>query len=181
MKRAALIFGLMISLPVILPAQVEKKIESSINNITIYTRGAQIENEASVSLQQGQMILRFTNLSPYIRKESIRIEGDGSFTIQNVQHQNDYLNELEKNEEIAAIKAKIEEFGEKIEYEQTWIKILNEKLDFLKTNKEVTGKDQSISPDVFSSLNTIYGKNLETLILETLKKRAASERVHQRD
>ena len=170
MKKQILLLGLLSFLPVILLGQIEKEIESSIKDVTIYTQGAQIVSEASVALQQGQMTLKFTKLSPYIRKESIRIEGDGSFTIQNVQHQNDYVNELEKNKEIASLKAKVEEIKDKTEYEQTWIKILGDKLDFLKTNKLVTGKDQTINPEVFNSLNSIYGNNLEALTLEIFKK-----------
>ena len=170
MKKLTLAIGLFIVYPALLLCQAEKEITSTIKSIIIYTQGAQIENEATVSLQQGQMILKFTKLSPYIKKESIRIEGDGSFTIQNVQHQNDFVNELDKNKETAAIRAKTEEFQDKIEYEQTLINILVDKLDFLKTNKEVTGKEQAINPDVFNSLNSIYGNNIESLTLEKLKK-----------
>ena len=170
MKKLISTIGLLIVYSTLLLCQAEKEITSSIKSITLYTQGAQIENEASVSLQQGQMVLKFTKLSPYIKKESIRIEGDGSFTIQNVQHQNDFVNELEKNKETAAIRTKIEEFQDKIEYEQTLINILVDKLDFLKTNKEITGKEQAINPDVFNSLNSIYGNNIESLTLEKLKK-----------
>jgi TonB-dependent SusC/RagA subfamily outer membrane receptor len=170
MKKLTLTIGLLIVYSTLLLCQAEKEITSTIKNITIYTQGAQIENEATVQLQQGQMVLKFIGLSPYIKKESIRIEGDGLFTIQNVQHQNDFVNELEKNKETAAIRAKIEEYQNKIEYEQTLINILVDKLDFLKTNKEVTGKDQAINPDVFNSLNLIYGNNIESLTLEKLKK-----------
>lgn len=170
MKKLISTIVLLIVYSTLLLCQAEKEITSSIKSITLYTQGAQIENEAIVTLQQGQMVLKFTKLSPYIKKESIRIEGDGSFTIQNVQHQNDFVNELEKNKETAAIRTKIEEFQDKIEYEQTLINILVDKLDFLKTNKEITGKEQTINPEVFSSLNSIYGNNIESLTLEKLKK-----------
>ena len=170
MKKSILTLGLLILFQLITLGQNEKDLTSSIKKVTVYMQGAQIESEASIVLQQGPMILKFTNLSPFIKKESIRVEGDGSYTIQNVQHQNDYINELEKSTEITSIKSKIEEIQAKTEYEQTWIKILNDKLDFLKTNKNVTGKEQAINPEVFNSLNSIYGSNLETLTLEILKK-----------
>jgi hypothetical protein len=163
-----LTLGIIILFQISIFGQNEKEVASSVKKVTVYMQGAQVESEANISLQQGPMILKFTNLSPYIKKESIRVEGDGSFTIQNVQHQNDYLNELEKNTVITSIKSQIEEIQTKTEYEQTWIKILNDKLDFLKTNKNVTGKDQAINPEVFNSLNSIYGTNLETLTLEIL-------------
>jgi TonB-dependent SusC/RagA subfamily outer membrane receptor len=170
MKRIILLVGSAICLQAFLFGQAEKEITSSISKVTLFTQGAQIESEATVSLQQGLMILKFVSLSPYIKKESIRVDGDGSFTILNVQHQNDYVNELEKSSGIEALRKKIEEFGLWIEDEETRIKILNDKIDFLQVNKVITGKDQSINPDVFTTLNTLYGNNMEVLSLEILKR-----------
>jgi len=51
------------------------------------------------------------------------------------------------------------------------IKILNEKLEFLKANKSIAGKDQAINPEVFKSLNLIYGDNFEKYSLEVLKRK----------
>lgn len=56
----------------------------------------------------------------------------------------------------------------KIEEEETWIRIISGKLDFLQANKAVAGKEQTISPEAFKSLNTIYGENVEGLNLELL-------------
>jgi TonB-dependent SusC/RagA subfamily outer membrane receptor len=151
-------------------AQNEKDIKSAIKNVTVFTQGAQVENEATVTLQPGQMTLRFTGLSPYINKESIRIDGDGSFTILNVQHQNDYMNKLDKSKESESLQNKIEELQLKIEDETTRISIIKEKLDFLDVNKQVTGKDQTVNPETFKVMNTLYGDNVEALNLETLKK-----------
>lgn len=173
MKKFVMILGLSALCSLYLDAQVEKEVVSEIKNIIVYTEGAQVESESDVALQNGPMVLNFTHLSPYIRPESIRVEGDGSFTIQNVRHQTDYLNELEKNKEMESIQKKIQKLQDTIEYEKTWIGILGDKLDFLKTNKEITGKQQSVSPEAFNSMNTIYGNNLESLNLAILKKERA--------
>lgn len=151
-------------------AQTEKEIKSKISNVTVYSQGAQIERTATFDIQQGKSLLLFKNLSPYINKESIRVDGDGNYTILNVQFQNDYLNELEKTKEISDLKNKIQQYSDKIEDEETWIKILNEKIEFLKANKNITGKEQAVSPEVFKSLNLIYGENFEKYSLEVLKR-----------
>jgi TonB-dependent SusC/RagA subfamily outer membrane receptor len=168
MNKKLTLIGLAICLCHFSFGQVEKEITSSIKKVTVYTQGAQIESEASIALQPGQMILKLTGLSPYINEESIRVDGDGSYTILTVQHQNDYVNELNKSKEIELLKSKIEEFQIKIGDEEAWIKILNDKLDFLYSNKEIAGKEQSISAETFKSLNAIYGENIETLTLELL-------------
>jgi len=151
-------------------AQTEKEVKSKITNVTVYSSGAQVERAATFDLQQGKSILSFKNLSPYINKESIRVDGDGNYTILNVQLQNDYLNELEKTKEINDLNAGIQQYQDKIEDEATWIKILNEKLEFLKSNKSITGKEQAVNPEVFQSLNQIYGENFEKYTLEVLKR-----------
>jgi TonB-dependent SusC/RagA subfamily outer membrane receptor len=170
MNKKLTLIGLAISLYTFSFGQIEKEITSEIKKVTVFTKGAQIEREATVSLQQGQMILKLTGLSPYIKKESIRVDGDGSYTILTVQHQNDYLNELNKSKEIETLKNKIEELQLKIEDEEAWIKIIKDKLDFLYSNKDIAGKEQSINPEVFKSLNAIYGDNIETLNLDLLKR-----------
>lgn len=170
MRKVILTLGFAIYLQVTLFGQTEKEVISTIKNVTVFTQGAQIEREATVDLQQGQMILKLISLSPFINEESIRISGDGSYVIEKVQHQNDYLNELEKSKGIELLKTEIETIQLKIEEEETWIIILKEKLDFLKTNKQITGKEQSINPETFTSLNSIYGKNLEALNFDILKK-----------
>jgi hypothetical protein len=146
MKKISTLFSFVIFPFSISFAQAEKDISSIIKKVTVFSQGAQIENEANVSVQQGQMIIRFTGLSPYINKESIRIDGDGSFTILNVQHQNDYMNKLDKSEESESLQNKIEELQTKIEDETTRINILKQKLGFLDVNIQITGSERS-NPD----------------------------------
>jgi len=172
MKKATIAFVIiMIAFLSSSTAQTEKEVKSKISNVTVYFSGAQVERTATFDIQQGKSLLVFKNLSPYINKESIRVDGDGNYTILNVQLQNDYLNELEKTKEINDLNAGIKQYQDKIEDEETWIKILSEKLEFLKANKSITGKDQAINPEVFKSLNLIYGDNFEKNSLEVLKRK----------
>jgi TonB-dependent SusC/RagA subfamily outer membrane receptor len=151
-------------------AQETREVNSTIKKVTVYTRGAQIESEANLLLSPGRMTLKLTGLSPYIKKESIRVTGNSSFTILNVQHQTDYINELDKSRETAVLKNKFEETQDKIEDEEIRIKIMQQKLDFLYANKEITGKEQAVNPETFKTLNTLYGDNIEFLNLEILKR-----------
>ncbi|HEX3009621.1 MAG TPA: mucoidy inhibitor MuiA family protein, partial [Bacteroidales bacterium] len=170
MKKLMLTLLVTAGLHHILTAQTEKDVTSKITKVIVYAQGAQIENVASFDMLQGKMLLSFKNLSPYINKESIRVDGDGNYTILNVQLQVDYLNQLEKSKTMSDLNAAIEQLKNKTEEEDTWIKILNEKQSFLEANKNVTGKEQSVNPEVFKSLNTIYGENYEKLSLEILKR-----------
>jgi len=170
-KTIIAIMGLMIGFQSLSTAQTDKDVKSKITGVAVFSSGAQITRAATFELPQGKSLLAFKNLSPYINKESIRVDGDGNYTILNVQLQNDYLNELEKTKEINDLNTGIQQYRDKIEDEETWIKILNEKLEFLKSNKSITGKEQAVNPEVFKSLNLIYGENFEKYTLEVLKRK----------
>ena len=152
-------------------AQSEKEIKTTIENVTVYSSGAQIERKAVFELLTGKTKLTFTGLSPYINAESIRVDGDGRYTILNVQLENDYLNELEKTKEINDLNTSIQKYRDLIEDEETWIKILNEKIDFLKSNRTITGKEQAVDPEVFKTLNSLYGENFEKYSLDLVKRK----------
>jgi TonB-dependent SusC/RagA subfamily outer membrane receptor len=170
MKKTIIALMLICVFQSVLFGQTEMAVKSTITKVTVYTRGSQIESTAKFDLPQGRLLLSFRNLSPYINKESIRVDGDGNYSILNVQLANDFINRLEKSKESVDLNSAIQQFTDKIEDEETWIRILNEKLEFLKTNKNVTGKDQTINPDVFKSLNAIYGENFEKYTLDLLKR-----------
>lgn len=151
-------------------AQTVSQITSNIKKVTVFTQGAQIERETSISLKKGQTTIKLTGLSSYINKESIRLDGDGSYTILTVQHQNDYLNELDKNEEAKSLLKDIKKLELEIENEEIWLEITTEKLSFLKTNKNISGKEENISPENYKAFNLIYGNNIEKLNLDILKR-----------
>src|SRR5690554_3140087 len=100
MKTYFALLGMALCMSASSYAQTEKVVPSEIKSVTVYKAGAQIEREARVSLATGQTLVKLTGLSPYINKESIRVAGDGSFTILSVQHQNDFLNELGRSAEM---------------------------------------------------------------------------------
>lgn len=171
MKNKLTLIVIAICLNLVSYGQTEKEFNSTIKKVTVFTRGAQVEREASVALQKGQTALKLTGLSPCIKPESIRIDGDGSFTILNVQHQTDYLNELDKSAEIESVIEKIEDVQIKLEDEEVRLKIINDKLDFLNTNKNITGSEQTVEPEAYIALNSIYGNNLESLSLDALRRK----------
>ena len=144
-------------------AQVQVEVESKIERVTVYASEAQIERSATFSIDAGRSVIKLVNLSPYIKKESIRVIGDGKYTILSVKHQNDYLKELKKSGEIDRLNREIEVLNDKIEGEETAIKIVEEKLTFLEANKKVSGSDQSMDPNVFKSFIIIYGEEVERL------------------
>ena len=152
-------------------AQEHIDVNSELKEVTVYTSGALVTREANFKGNKGKEILRLTNLSPYIREESIKIEGDGSFTILNVQFKNDYLNSLERDQRIQSMIDSLVYFKNKIEESGTQSKILVEQLGFLKANQNISGKQEAIDLASLKALNNYYKEQLQSLNMEILKQK----------
>ncbi len=149
--------------------ETEKDISSKITNVTVFLQGAQVTRQAETLLPAGKTVLRLTGISPYIDEASIQVRGDGAFTVLSVNHRKDFLQPLEETPEVKELISKIEDLEKKNETEKNTLEILKEKESFLITNKNIGGRDQSLTPENFRLLFDIYSRNMEqvkSLMLE---------------
>ena len=86
---------------------ITETVWGSAPNVTVFLSGAQISREANIDIISGKTILKFDNLSQYIDKKSIQVKGKGQYTILSVNHQNNYLNQKDKSQELKDLENKI--------------------------------------------------------------------------
>jgi TonB-dependent SusC/RagA subfamily outer membrane receptor len=171
MKKAILFTQILIYLSILVFAQEKIEIESEISEVTIYQSSALVVRKASFESNKGNSILRMTKLSPYVNEESIKVDGDGSFTILNVQFKNDYLNSLERDQAVETLIDSLDLLKEKIEETDTETKILNERLEFLKANQNISGKQEATDLTSLKALNSYFGEQLQSLNVAMLKQK----------
>jgi len=162
------LFVLFFFVPFFTYAQSNIEIESEIDEVTVYESGALVRRNGSFHTNRGKSILKFTKLSPWVKEQTIKIDGDGSYTILNVQFKNDYLNELERDKEIENLIDSLEYLKEKVEDSDTQIKIFGEQLDFLKSNQSISGKQQAIELANLKAINNYYSEQLQKLNMNLL-------------
>jgi uncharacterized protein (TIGR02231 family) len=170
MKKIVIVILLILSALLNVSADTEKEIRSETKHVTVFPDGAQISEEAAIALTPGKTVLRITGLSPYIDAQSIQVKGVGEFTILSVNHQNNYLQNLEASPEINNIQSQIDALLIKAEDEKTAIEILKEKESFLSANKVFAGKDNSFTAEQFKSMLDLYSSNIEQIRLNILRK-----------
>ena len=153
-----------------LTAQSEKEIKAEIRHVTVFPDRAQINHEASVSLQPGKTALKLSALSPYIDVQSIQVKGFGDFTILSVNHQNNWLQNLEDSPEIKSIRSQLETLQMKVEDEKAAISILKEKEAFLVANRAILVKETTFTIEQLKSVMDLYTKNMEQVTVTSLMK-----------
>jgi len=95
-------------------ADTEKEIKVQVKQVTVYPDRAQLTHETTVEIPAGKSIVKLVGLSPYIDPQSIQVKGYGDFMILSVNHQNNYLQNLEDQPEIKNIRSQIEALQLKI-------------------------------------------------------------------
>ncbi len=153
-----------------LEAQTEKEIKAEIKHVTVFPDRAQVDHETSVSLLAGKSILKLSGLSPYIDVQSIQVKGYGEFTILSVNHQNNYLQNLEDSPEVKSIRSQIENLQIKVEDENAAISILKEKQAFLVANRAILVKETTFTLEQFKNVMDLYTNNIDQVTMTTLKK-----------
>jgi uncharacterized protein (TIGR02231 family) len=170
MKKIFFTLIIIISVVFNISAQTEKEIKADIKHVTVFPDRAQIDHETSVSISPGKSVLKLSDLSPYIDVQSIQVKGYGEFTILSVNHQNNYLQNLEDAPEVKNIKSQIETLQLKVEDENAAIAVLLEKEDFLNSNKAILVKETTFSLEQFKNVMDLYNNNMEQIKMTTLKK-----------
>jgi uncharacterized protein (TIGR02231 family) len=153
-----------------LTGQTEKEIKAEIKHVTVFPDRAQIDQETSVSLLPGKSILKLSGLSPYIDVQSIQVKGYGEFTILSVNHQNNYLQNLEDSPEVKSIRSQIEALQIKVEDENAAKSILKEKEAFLVANRAILVKETTFTLEQFKNVMDLYTNNMDQIAMTTLKK-----------
>jgi uncharacterized protein (TIGR02231 family) len=153
-----------------LTAQTEKEIKAEMKHVIVFPDRAQISHESSISLATGKTVLKLTSLSPYIDPQSIQVKGSGDFTILSVNHQNNYMQNLEESSEIKNLRSQLEALLLKVEDEKAAISVLKEKEAFLIANRAILVKETTFSVEQLKSVMDLYTSNMEQVTMTVIKK-----------
>jgi uncharacterized protein (TIGR02231 family) len=151
-------------------ADNEKIIKADIRQVTVFPDRAQMIHETGVDLQAGKTIIKLPGLSPYIDAQTIQVKGYGDFMILSVNHQNNFLENLEDSPDIKGLRDQIESLQLKVEDEKAAISVLKEKGEFLVANRGILVKETTFTIEQFKSVMDLYTSNMDQVTMTTLKK-----------
>jgi uncharacterized protein (TIGR02231 family) len=151
-------------------ADTEKTLKADIKHVTVFPDRAQLNHETNIELQAGKTLLQLRGLSPYIDPQTIQVKGFGEFMILSVNHQNNYLENLEATPEIKNLREQIENLQLKAEDEKTAITGLKEKGEFLIANRGILVKETTFTIEQLKSVMDLYTNNMDQVNMTILKK-----------
>ncbi len=158
---------------------IEKEIETNVSEVTVFIEGAQITRQKTIEFAPGKTVLKFNNLSPFIDAKSIQVKANGNITVLSVNHQQNFLEELEKPSNVKNIESEIKVLDSKIELEKTHLSILNEQLTFLKENRVIGGKNSELNVANLKEAADFYNTRFTSLMLKKIERNKTINKLNE--
>ena len=146
-----------------------KTIDTKITDVTVFMSGAQVSETASVSLREGENQLRVAGLPAQLDANSIRIEGNESYTILGVRHQINYLTGVQQSPRQRALQDSLDEalFKQK---EMAAIKdVLVGEKQMLEYNRTIKGENTTLIADDLKEMADFFRSRLTEISYKYLE------------
>lgn len=145
-------------------AQIKQK--ATIEHITVFLSGAEIENTAKLTLPQGESEVLFTNIAGNIVQQSISVGVGNGVIVQSATAQNDYLVSNNLSPKAQGIKDSIDFLSQQNESLTDKKSVLNEQLAVIKENRKVSGSNTGLSVLELQKLLDLINAKMNGLLEE---------------
>lgn len=169
MKHLTLVLSALICCNIFAQEITEREIKTEVNDVTVFIEGAQITRKKTVEIPQGVSVLKFVGLSPFIDAKNIQVKAHGNVTVLSVNHQQNYLESVQKPKELADLELKLQQIESALKLEKTYQDIITEELAFLKDNRDISNNLKEISLASLKEASAFYSTNLKDLKLSAIE------------
>ncbi len=178
-RLSNLILGIFLSLSMQAQDFNAIDIETQVREVTVFLEGAQIHRSHEAQLEKGAHELKFIGLSPYVDANSIRVNGEGSLTILNVEHKINYLGGELKEKKSANFRKQISQIEDSINLLSVQNEIVESQLGFLHENRKVPASSTSQLASLKEAAQ-YYREEVSELKTKQLRIRDAKKRLRQK-
>ena len=159
MKRNRYLFTIAGLIIAVMAVAAEKQ-TATINRVTIFSNGAQVERSKSVQVVAGEQVVTFTGMSPYMDFESMQVKAKGQLTILGVSQRTAHPDSMaqmkrlhEAEDGVKAVKRRIQQVKDEQE-------MLTAQLELVKTNCSVAGRTVATPLANIKELNNYYAQEV---------------------
>src|SRR5512145_1977226 len=125
-------------------AEESKEVSSTITNVTVYLRGAQVTREANINLPKGSSSIIFRELPVQINPQSIQLKGAGNFIILSITHQINYLSQGRKSREVKMLQDSLKIYEDQFALLDGLLQVLKSEEDMLQDNRDISSSEKGV-------------------------------------
>ena len=139
-----------------LMSEAVEKQTASINKVTVFTNGAQVERSKSVNLMPGEQVVTFTGFSPYMDKKSLQVKAKGHLTILGVSERTAHPDSVAQIKKLHDAEDEVKAVERRIQQTKDEQEMLTAQLELVKTNCSVAGRTVATPLANIKELNAYY-------------------------
>ena len=147
----------------LMAAVMTKAIEkqtASINKVTVFTNGAQVERSKNVTLMPGEQVVTFTGFSPYMDKKSLQVKAKGHLTILGVSERTAHPDSAAQVKKLHDAEDEVKAVERRIQQTKDEQEMLTAQLELVKTNCSVAGRTVATPLANIKELNAYYAQQV---------------------
>jgi uncharacterized protein (TIGR02231 family) len=144
-------------------AQKQIEVNSTIKDVTVFLKGAQVTRDANISLHAGTNYLLFNNLSSSINPNSIQIEGSSDISILSVNHIKKKFSEDEFTGELKQANDSLQDISFKLGLRAGLKTVYAEEQSMILANKSLKGNNTGVNIEDLMELSDFYRIRLKDI------------------
>lgn len=147
--------------------QAQQRQKVTVQHVTVFLGGAEVENTASVNLPAGGGEVIFTNIAGNVNEESINVGTDNDkVLIQSVTFQANHLEDGVLSPLAQSYKDSIATLSTQKEQTSNRLGVVNEQLAVLKANEKVGGNNSGLNTAELQKMLDLVDKRMGTFLEE---------------
>ncbi|MEM7039746.1 MAG: mucoidy inhibitor MuiA family protein, partial [Bacteroidota bacterium] len=150
-------------------SQNELEVDSKIQDVTVFLRGAQVTRSTSTSLKSGKNVLIFRGLADGIDAKSIQVAAPQDVLINSVTKETNYLNRQKPSPRIKALQDSTILLRDLLELEKDARAILKQESDMLLKNQSLGSEKDGVDIDELQKAADFFRKRFGEIKKEMVK------------
>jgi len=150
----------MTCLTVAMAALGAEKQTATIERVTVFANGAQVERVKSVSLVAGEQVVTFTGMSPYMDTKSMQVKAKGRLTVLGVSHRTAHPDSSAQMQRLCQAENDVKEVERRIQLVKDEQDMLAAQLELVKANCSVAGRTVATPLANIKELNNYYAQEV---------------------
>jgi hypothetical protein len=127
--------------------------ESIVQNVTVFTSGAQITRVANVSVVPGRSEIVFTGLSNQLEQQSLQLKADANITLLSVQTTKDFFNQRKIEQDEKELLEKLADVNERNQLDSKLLEVYKNEEAMLVKNQGIGGQTGVKSTELKENLD----------------------------
>jgi hypothetical protein len=117
------------------------KVETAIQNVTVFSSGAQIERVSSVNIQSGRTEISFAGLSNQLDQQTVQLKADANITLLSVQTTKDFLSVRKIEQQEQEFIDRTNALKDKYNMDQKLLEVYKNEEAMLSKNQSIGGEE----------------------------------------